>query len=111
MKKDRNSFFESSSYNMNAMGANFNNMMPPNMSNMNMGSNFYASQNMPMPLPIYPNINNGGMQNETTFTELESRIARLERNINRLDARVSKLEGNNFYSNTTYDNDGSMYMV
>ncbi len=102
MKKDRNSFFESSSYNMNAMGTNFNNqgMMP-------MGSNLYASQNIPMPLPVYPNMNNNG----STMSELESRIARLERNINRLDARISKLEGNNFYSNSTYDNDGNMYMV
>ena len=108
MKKERNSFFESSSYNMNAMGTNFNAMNPNAIPNM--GSNFYANQNIPMPLPVMPNMNQGMGMNDT-FNELESRIAKLERNINRLDARISKLEGNNFYSNTTYENDGTMYMV
>ena len=108
MKKERNSFFESSSYNMNAMGTNFNTMNPNAFTNM--GSNFYANQNIPMPLPVMPNMNQGMGMNDT-LNELESRIAKLERNINRLDARISKLEGNNFYSNTTYENDGTMYMV
>ncbi len=105
MKRDRNSFFESSNYNMSAMNMPGMNGMP----NMNtLSSNFYASQNMPMPIPNY---GMNGMEN-TNLTELESRIAKIERNINRLDARLSKLEGNNFYSNNNpYDTDGNMYMV
>ena len=113
MKKDRNSFFESSNFNMSTMG---NNIPPMNMMGQNMGmpnsmsasSNFYASQNVPMPtpLPVYPNMN----QNNSSMTELESRISKIERNINRLDARLSKLEGNAFNNTTNYD-DGNMYMV
>ncbi len=108
MKKDRNSFFESSNFNMSTMGPNQNmnpmGMMPP--SNMSASSNFYASQNMPMPLPIYPN-----MPSNNNMSELESRMAKLERNMNRLDARISKLEGNQFQSAAPYDSDGNMYMV
>lgn len=112
MKKDRNSFFESSNFNMSAMGQNMNPMMGPNMgmpNTMNTASaNFYASQNIPMPtpLPAYPNMN----PSNSSMTELESRISKLERNINRLDARLSKLEGNAFNNTTNYD-DGNMYMV
>jgi len=119
MKKDRNSFFESSNFNMSAMGPNMNmngmNMGGTNMGGMNMGmpsinaasSNFYAAQNMPMPMPNYPNFQGNG----STLTELESKLAKLERSINRLDARLTKLEGNSFSATTTYDSDGNMYMV
>ena len=111
MKRERDSFFESSNFNMSATG------QMPAMNGMNMGmpnvnaggSNFYASQNMPMPLPIYPNTNN--TVSSSTITELESKIAKLERSINRLDARVSKLEGTQFYTQDTYDVENNMYMV
>ncbi len=109
MKKDRNSFFESSNFNMSAMNQNMNPMNMPNqnmMPNMSANSSFYASQNIPMPMPNYPNMNMGS----SSLTELESRISKIERNINRLDARLSKLEGNSF-SQTPYDSDGNMYMV
>jgi len=110
MKKDRNSFFESSNFNMSAIGPNMNmNQMGGNMMgmpSMNAASaNFYAAQNIPMPMPNYPNMGS----NNTT--ELESRLAKLERTINRLDARLTKLEGNMFNTTTTYDADGNMYMV
>lgn len=111
MKKDRNSFFESSNFNMSTMSSPNMPMNAPmnmmgGMPQMNAASNsFYASNNMPMPTPLpnYPNMAN------STLTELESRIAKIERNINRLDARLSKLEGNSFQ--TPYDSDGNMYMV
>jgi len=117
MKKDRNSFFGSTNFNMSAMGNNMDGMMP-NMGNMampNMGmpninaasSNFYAAQNMPMPLPNYNNNNVAS----STISELESKIAKLERSINRLDARLNKLEGSSFYTKDTYETDGNMYMV
>ncbi len=102
MLKNRNSFFESSNFNMNAMSQNMNMSSMPNFNNF--------QDAVPTPLPIYPNINTGGMQS-STLTELESRIARLERNINRLDARLNKLEGTTFYSNNNYETDGTMYMV
>ncbi len=121
MKKDRNSFFGSSNFNMSATGDGMGGMNMPNMMpNMNMGvpsvnaasSQFYAAQNMPTQLPIlYNNDGNGMANNHSTFSELESRIAKLERSINRLDARLNKLEGSTFYTKDDYDADGNMYMV
>ena len=121
MKKDRNSFFGSSNFNMSATGDSMGGMNMPNMMpNMNMGvpsvnaasSQFYAAQNMPTQLPILYNQDNSGMgNNPSTFSELESRIAKLERSINRLDARLNKLEGSTFYTKDDYDADGNMYMV
>lgn len=121
MKKDRNSFFGSSNFNMSAMGDGMGNMNMQNMMpNMNMGmpsvnaasSQFYAAQNMPTQLPIlYNNDGNGAIASNSTFSELESRMAKLERSINRLDARLSKLEGSTFYTKDEYDADGNMYMV
>lgn len=121
MKKDRNSFFGSSNFNMSATGDGMGNMNMPNMMpNMNMGmpsvnaasSQFYAAQNMPTQLPIlYNNDGNGMANNNSAFSELESRIAKLERSINRLDARLNKLEGSTFYTKDEYDADGNMYMV
>lgn len=103
MKKDRNSFFESN-FNMSSMGPmNLNpNMGMPAMQS-SAQSNFTAYQNMPMPMPNYPNSGN--------MTELESRLSKLERSINRLDARLSKLEGNMYTSTTNYEADGNMYIV
>lgn len=129
MKKDRNSFFGSTNFNMSAVGNNIDGMMPmpnPGMPNMNTNmpnvtmpnpgipsvnaasSNFYAAQNMPMPLPNYQNDQNMG---SNSTSELENRMAKLERSINRLEARLNKLEGSTFYSKETYETDGNMYMV
>ena len=82
MRKDRNSFFESTNFNMSSVG----NMQNPMYPSMNMASsNFYQAQNMP----------NFPMQMPNTMTtstsEIESRLAKIERSINRLDARISKL--------------------
>ena len=86
MKKDRNSFFQSSNFNMSASGnmPNFFNPMPMYADNMNMGMN---------------------------VNEIEARLSKLERSINRLDARLNKLESNNGYINDNYNIDGNMYMV
>ena len=113
MKRDRNSFFESSNFNMSAMGPN---IAIPNTMNMGMGmpsvnaasSNFYAAQNMPMTLPNYTMPDQNMNMGSASLSELESRMARLERNFNRLEARLNKLEGTTYYTN---DNDGNMYMV
>ena len=116
MKKERNSFFESSNFNMSAMGPNINMpnhmAMAGNMPAFNAASsNFYAAGNMPLPntLPAYPNQND--LTNLTPLSELESRMAKLERNINRIEARLNKLEGSTYYTKETYETDGNMYMV
>ena len=108
MKKDRNSFFQSSNFNMSA---NTNPMMMPyqNMPNMQMpnvmaNSSYYQS-NMPLNYPVYAD--NAPMN----MNEIDARIAKLERSINRLEARISRLEGSNTFSNDTYNTDGNMYMV
>lgn len=93
MKKDRNSFFEQSSYNSGYFPNQ--NMFNPNMPTMASGAsqNFYSG-------PAIPNYNN----------DVDSRIAKLERQLNRLEARVNKLE-NNSNIDTNYDNNSNMYMI
>ena len=115
MKKDRNSFFGSTNFNMNASG--MDNMLPymqqmmpnPAMPNINAASSsFYAANNIPGQFP-----SNMGMNSvsSSSLDEIEARISKLERSINRLDARLNKLEGSSFYTKDTYDTDGNMYMV
>ncbi len=98
MKKTRNSFF--SEGNMSYQGYN------PNL-NMGMGVNPYqASQSFNS---FYAG--NNGMMNMTN-NDLESRLAKIERQINRLEHRISKLEST---SNTIIDdydtNTTNMYML
>ena len=104
MKKERNAFFQnnsSSSY-----------FYPGPQMGMNMGypmatesnSNFYQG---PAIMPISQNT----MSDYNS--ELESRLAKIERQINRLDSRISKLESEfstNYNSGTDYTTN-NMYMV
>ena len=94
MKKDRNSFF--SEYGMNA----YNNMpmMPTNTFSAN--SSFYSGPGF----------------NPNMYSDIDSRLSKIERSINRLETRVSRLEGNpKNNSNITIDefdyNSNPMYMV
>lgn len=97
MKKTRNSFFsEAGMYNQ---GFNANPQMPQGVPYQTMGgayNSFYAGTPNMMP-------NN---------SDMESRLAKIERQINRLDHRISKLEAN---SNTIIDdydsNTTNMYML
>jgi len=98
MKKDRNAFFDG--YNMNQgvnMGQMGPNMMMPG-GGMQPGGMPSGMGNMPgMPMP----------------TDIDARIAKLERAINRLETRVSKLEGEagSYYPEHDFNQSNSMYMV
>lgn len=105
MKKDRNTFFQEaqmSSYNyypnpnMNLMSAN----MPTQASQSS--QSFYAG-----PAPMMQNI---PMQN-TQYSDIEARLAKLERQVSRLEARLNKLESGNTYISEEYDSSTNMYMV
>lgn len=98
MRKNRNSFFSESnmSYqnynpNMNMMGAN----APFEASTAY--NSFYAGPNP-------------GMNQYTNSSDLESRLAKIERQLNRLDHRISKLEAND-YTIDEIDNTTNMYML
>lgn len=105
MKKDRNAFFQNqsaSSY-FYPTQAPMNNMMGAYPMATESSSNFYQG---PVMTPVAPNVDNYS-------TELESRLAKIERSINRLDTRVSKLEseipsGNIAQNDYTTNN---MYMI
>jgi len=91
MKKDRNAFF--SEYGFNGMNNGYN----PNMM---MGANaagYPSAGAVNMPLP----------------TDIDSRLAKIERGLNRLETRVNRLEGET--GTNTYENEygvnNSMYMV
>ena len=109
MKKDRNAFFQNNSsasyyYPMNTMPMANYNMGTPMATESN--SSFYSGPIVPM--QGY-NMNMGNDYN----SELEARLAKLERQINRLDTRVSKLESelNSNYSNGNEYTTNNMYMV
>ena len=103
MKKTRNSFFTEAG--MSYSGYNPN-MMPTNMPYQAQTSynSFYSGPNNiqgGMPYPQYPDA-----------TNIENRLAKIERQINRLEHRIGKLES----TNTTYitediDSSGNMYML
>ena len=112
MKKDRNAIFGESSY------FNQTNMPTPNMNIANTPygtatqSSFYAGPIAPMNYNT-PNNMNANMGNPINydFSDIESRLSKLERQVNRLDARVTKLESTNFYPTEEIDNTTNMYMV
>lgn len=109
MKKDRNAFFQNQS-----ASSYFYPSSPMPMQNQMMGgypmatessSNFYQG---PIMTPVYQNT-------DTYSSEIESRLAKIERQINRLDTRVSKLESEMSSSNinsTDYSaTNNNMYMI
>lgn len=104
MKKNRNTFFQEaqmSSFNyypepnqMNLMSAN----MPTQASQSS--QSFYAG-----PAPMY-------QQNQTVgYSDIEARIAKLERQVSRLETRLNKLESQGSTYIDEYDTSTNMYMV
>ena len=99
MKKDRNAFFEQTAYNK-AFYPTPNMMYNPTPSIASTSSQSFFEG---------PYVTNTGY-NENS--DLETRLAKIERQINRLDARISKLENNNTFSITENVSDNTdMYMV
>lgn len=98
MKKTRNSFFSESSYQSYNPTPNINPQMAP----------YQAASNYFYQGPVPNNYNTA-----TTNNDIESRLAKIERQINRMDYRVSKLENaNNILSSDDYDvTNSNMYML
>ena len=93
MKKNRNTFFQESSY------QSYNPMMGPNQYQ-TAGNYFYEG---PMPNNYI-----------TPTNDIESRLSKIERQINRLDYRLSKLENvNSAITSEDFDspNKNNMYML
>ena len=99
MKKTRNSFFQQeSSYQAYNANPNINPQMAPYQTSSNY---FYQG-------PVPNNYNTMPINND-----IESRIAKIERQINRIDYRLSKLENaNNIITSEDFDtNNYNMYML
>ncbi len=98
MKKTRNAFFAESNY------QSYN----PNINNQMNGVPYQAASNYFYQGPIPNNYNTTNMNND-----IESRLAKIERQINRLDYRLSKLENNSatFTSEDIESNTTNMYML
>ncbi len=110
MKKDRNAFFNEANFSQSSymgtpnmpMNSGFQGGMPT-YGGAQASQSFYSG-----PIPSnYTNQNIGG----DYMSDLESRLAKIERQINRLDARVSKLESKGIVSTENYDNTTNMYML
>lgn len=104
MKKDRNAFFSEAGFNQTNYIPNFNQMpMGGNLSQAQASQSFYSGP-APM-LNTNPNYGNDYM------SEIESRLAKIERQINRMDARLNKLETKGFTTTENYDSTTNMYML
>ncbi len=109
MKKDRNTFFNEANFSQSSymgtpnlpMNNNFQGGMPAY--GQQASQSFYSG-----PVPMMPN--NGGMPGDN-MSDIESRMAKIERQINRLDARISKLENKGLMTTENYDNTTNMYML
>lgn len=104
MKKDRNSFFNEASYSYG--GYIPNNMMQPNMmpvQSSQYNQSFYSG-------PGYPATN---MQSNPSidYSDIESRLSKIERQLNRLDSRITKLETTSNVTTESFENTTNMYMV
>lgn len=118
MKKNRASFFNDqidyAQINSNVYNQNYpNQMMPANapmQPNLSAQSSFYAGANGQMQASnqmMMP-----GMMNMPESDDVESRLAKLERQIQRIDHRLTKLENQSTISTTDFDsNINDMYMV
>ena len=113
MKKDRNAFFGESSY-FNQINIPTPNINIPNQQAFATGANssYYAGI---VPSMNYntPNNLNANMMSPANydFSDIESRLSKLERQINRIDARVTKLETASSYPTDEIDTNTNMYMV
>lgn len=100
MRKNRNSFFAES--NMNYSMPNPGGMIPQNIP-YQAGANYSSFYSGP------------GMNNNPMYAEpsnIENRLAKMERQINRLEHRISKLENlNTTYIDNDIDSSGNMYML
>ena len=104
MKKNRNSFFNESSYSYG--GYYPNNMMNPNMMP-SMSSNFSESFYSGPGYPMNNNMNNTSID----YSDIDARLSKIERSINRLDSRLTKLETTSSTKIENIENNNNMYMV
>lgn len=105
MKKTRNAFFAESTY--QSYNPNMSMQMPINNgAPYQTASNYYYQGPLPNAMP-----NNYNTLNTTN--DIESRLAKIERQINRIDYRLTKLENtNNIISSEDFDtNNSNMYML
>lgn len=109
MKKDRNTFFNESGFQQTSYNTTMPNYGMPIGYPMNSGYGQQSSQS------FYsgPMMNTGMMPNSNNdyVSDIESRLAKIERQINRLDARISKLESKGVLTTENYDNTTNMYML
>ena len=108
MRKNRNSFFAESNYQA------YNPNMNPNMNmggamGATMGAPYQAASNYFYQGPMPNNYNT-----QPNGNDIESRLAKIERQLNRMDYRLSKLENTNttiISSDDIETNNTNMYML
>lgn len=108
MKKTRNSFFAESSYQAYTPNYNQNMNMQMQQAPYQTASNYYYQGPLPVPGAMPNNYNTLNASND-----IESRLAKIERQLNRMDYRLTKLENaNNIVTSDDFDtNTSNMYML
>jgi hypothetical protein len=113
MKKDRNTFFNESSY----MNQTSYPQMGMNIANQPFQTTGYVSQGFYAGSPLTTPQNYTTQTPQSTnyinydYSDIESRLSKIERQINRIDARLNKLENTSFYSTEDTDTTNNIYMV
>lgn len=104
MKKDRNTFFSEYGFNQTT------NMMPT-MPNQNMMPNasMMPNQTFAANSSLYagPAVN----MNQNMYSDIDARLAKIERELNRLENRISRLEGDYKSQPDDMNYSNSLYMV
>ncbi len=109
MKKDRNTFFNESNFSQSTyvptpnFGMNANYPMNGAYGQSQASQSFYSG-----PTPMYTNQNTMGSD---YMSDIESRLAKIERQINRMDARISKLESKGTVTTENFETTNNMYML
>ncbi len=102
MKRDRNTFFTNYNAQQASYVPNMPNMQMPTMDTQQFGP--YQAANTQTSFYAGPNMN-------TTSSDLENRISKIERQLNRFDSRISKLENMSGGSSAETNNYTNMYMI
>lgn len=109
MKKDRQSFFNEANFSQSSFvptpnfGMNTNYPMNGAYGQAQASQSFYSG---PSPMPY-----NQSTMGSDYMSDIESRLAKIERQINRLDARISKLESKGMITTENFENTNNMYML
>ena len=114
MKKDRNTFFQESQFMSQASfpNPNFNIANQPFTTGSFSNQGFYAGPTNGIPMNYTTQMPQNTNYITNDYSDIESRLSKIERQISRIDARLNKLENGSFYTTDDIESTtNNVYMV